>query len=167
MRLAAAALLFAFCPLAHAQDASLFNVTLGRPIDSYPSCYSPEGEGKICVHPSKFDVRGNDYAVYIELRPGPAPSFLRTNLTASVEDGRIKSLAADTRGILQQDAALSYLIDRYGKPAKIDKRVLQNMVGAKFVVVEASWQVKGTKAMLLFTGATENLQEGYIVLSAK
>jgi hypothetical protein len=146
-----------------ADDPNLFNVTLGRSIESYPRCFSPDGEGKICVHGTKHQ-RGDEYWVNMELRP-ERPKYLKTNLTVTVKADTIIEIMVDTHGVRFQDEIMEYLSRKYGKPTSLRTRRVQNGFGAQFDVIEASWALAPSNAAVTYIGATDSLNEGYIAIS--
>jgi len=136
------------------QDATLFGVTIGRTIDSYPSCDSEEGKRKICAYPHKW---GPGDSREIELRP-EHPAYLASNLHVALKGDVIDSFYVDTDGIGHQDELFELLRARYGKPSQFKRTIIQNRFGAMFPKVEASWKLTG--GTLIFRGVEESIDRG-------
>lgn len=136
----------------------LFGISLDTPIESIPTCEAPEtAPDKICVHETATGTTR-----YIELRP-QRPEYIKSNLWATVSEGKITNIRVLTNGLETQNEVLRDLTARYGKPSTISRQPAQNKFGAQFSIIEAMWS--GKNWGVIFVGASKSLDEGYISLS--
>lgn len=144
------------------KQATLFGITIGRQIDSYPSCESEEGRQKICVYPPDPSLPTQRF---IELRPGKA-EFLRSNFSIGIRpDGTINFASVETGGAKYQEEIFDLLTTRYGKPSAIKRSVVQNAFGAQFEKIEATWSLND--GSLIFHGVEERIDHGSMGLVAQ
>ena len=148
-----------------AQDASLFGVALGTPLESFHSCGPPPSSSStICMQDEPMGDRRA-----IELHPDH-PLGLKSHLLARFSDARIASVAVITTGADYQDALLTRLIARYGKPSELQRTPLQNVFGMQIDGIDATWLLRSTSkgpiiASVVFKGIDGSIESGYILLS--
>lgn len=85
-----------------------------------------------------------------------------SNAGVLVLDGTIHRVWFWTRGLKFQQDDLARLIDKFGKPTKVDRKNLQNAFGASFESMSASWDLGDS--VVSFESYTDDINTGMLVL---
>lgn len=162
-----------FCCMSYAEAAefSVFGIYIGKPID-LPDC---EQDGKMdllnlksaCILGKKTFKKAwgaDDVSfAYPEEALPPYVKGLSMGLGAELIDGNVESIAFGTNGESVQDAVLSDLKKKFGKPTSFRKVPLQNRFNAKTIGLEARWHKNGINVE--FNGIEDDIDWGRVEIS--
>jgi hypothetical protein len=106
----------------------------GRPADRSPCYYRNHKQGT--DEPlGPYESVQVHFPEQLQVATGP--------VGVTVNGGRIVSIGMETRGEVFQDTDVEVLTGKYGPPKEIDRELMQNGFGAKFVRIRATWDFGG------------------------
>jgi hypothetical protein len=150
--------------------AELFGLELGAPV-ALPECpvrlivsNLPASLDRSAVaEPCVYKAPGSDDQLQLHFKLQNIPPYFGTSgfVLLRMHDGRLASIYVPTNGIKSQDELFAQLRAKFGKPVDLKITTEQNMMGAKFRVVRATWKV-GTDFVRL-AGTSDSFTEGSIM----
>ena len=161
--------LFATHPPARAEDVTILNIILGKPL-TIPECVRNQNGGyKILSRDRTCWTRDR----YVKDSPGMWLSpkeeaqlqFIRQPIYLELRGKNVDAIKIITNGISVQETAFSTLEDKFGKPTSANVDEVQNRFGATFSVYRAQWTKPGI--IVEFEGAYESLDSGRIEIMTK
>jgi len=141
---------------------TVFGVQLGEPLN-VPEC-PKDASGHYALITTNRDsvcalrknvihkAWGSD-DIDIEFPNNAAPDYVKLeSFSVSLIDGAVESIAFATNGLSSQVSVLHALDEKFGKPSRLQREIVQNEFGAKFSRVNATWNRPGLRIEL--EGAT-------------
>jgi hypothetical protein len=136
---------------AETPDMTVFSITIGKPLE-VPLC--PKGTvvfETMCYMEEPYlkkDKYGLEHiTVWLPTSQEVQnynEGFLGGRLYAVLIDGSLEAVTVETRsGSWAQETILNLLSKKYGKSSSLQKRLLQNAFGAKFIGYLAIWRLTG------------------------
>lgn len=101
------------------------------------------------------------YTLYVMTDPDSKPDGLG-RVMAEVINGRVESISVPTAGFTHQEALLSALSAKFGKPSKLERTPVTTGVGAKFERISAEWS--GANLHVHYFGMLSSIDEGSIAV---
>jgi hypothetical protein len=161
---------------AHANDRTVMGLTLGEPF-TVAECGKRQ-VGTIVLYDSATSATGPCFkrgylqeretgpiangSVRVEFPMSATPSFVSGfAATALVMEGKLEGLMLGTRGVNTQELALDGLTSKFGKPSTLDRRTVQNRMGASFETFDAAWTTS-SGLMVTFRAVVGSLDQGVI-----
>lgn len=140
--------LFVFIPVfSFADDLSIFGFNLAKPI-SFSECKKRDDLYDILIYnicyermygTNSYKKLDNEF-LKIRFPSDSIPDFLKYgNVDGIIIDGNLERISFYTQGIVSQEYVLEVLTNKYGKPSIIEKKSVQNAMGATFETFDASW----------------------------
>jgi hypothetical protein len=144
--------------------ASLFGIVLGSPL-SLPACptgifgVNVRSLSEMCESPSK--PGSPSFQIYFAT--DNAPRFLQTDANqVTLRNGAVDKINLFTHGVRDQNEVLAALRKKFGDPTHITTDSASNMMGAKFDVVSAEWDLPSGD-QVVFAGALNKFDVGAII----
>jgi len=159
--------------LPSAPDMTVFGLQLGSDL-VLPECKKTSSDGKLDFHyeiisrvwcyrrtdPNNQSQLGNEY-VQIEVPfADRTPVFPANEIIGCVLNGKLEGMAFRTLGLVTQPDVLAKLSAKYGKPTTSATNEVQNLMGAKFESVYATWQF--SNLLVEFQGTAGSLNQGSV-----
>jgi len=130
---------------ATAAAPTVMGITLGAPLP-FDECANSQSMAQftsrtaVCwtkVTGGIADARRVDYPMSGAVL---APPFVTHDTIVEVIDGHVEDIRMSTSGISSQETVLAELKAKFGRPTRSDRRRLQNLMGAQFVGLTATWR---------------------------
>ena len=137
---------------------NIFGVRLGEPLD-VPECPQDATGNYTLIMTNRDSICalrknvihkawGSD-DIDLEFPNNAAPDYIRLgNLSVSLLDGKVESIAFATNGLSSQASVLHALEEKFGKPSRLRPEIVQNAFGAKYSRVNAMWNRPGVRIEL-------------------
>lgn len=140
-------LIAALAVAAPAQATTVFGLTFGQPLalpecvrnPTLPQSYAIE-QPSLCQMHAEWHGPAGLTESEVAFPRASAPSMV-SSLTIEVfsTGGLVGGARFQTAGIDDQDAVLSGLTAKYGKPDHLDRPIVRNRVGGTFEAINATW----------------------------
>lgn len=141
-------MLFVFIPIfSFADDLSIFGFYFAEPI-SFSECKKRDNLYDILTYEicyermygtSSYKKLDNEF-LKIRFPSDSIPDFLKyDHVNGLIIDGNLEKITFYTKGILSQEYVLEVLTKKYGNSSVIEKKSMQNAMGATFETFDAYW----------------------------
>jgi hypothetical protein len=136
-------------------------ITIGQPL-TVPECRSSPpvgaadfGGGSVCVSTDK-ELGDQFKTVWFRNQPPPVGFLMR----AAVDNGIVTGFSFETLGAKDQADVLAQLKAKYGRPAVLERRLLQNAFGVQVTSYYAEWYTR--TVYVQFDGVTDTIDRGWV-----
>jgi hypothetical protein len=153
---------------------AVFGLELGKPLNisecpykSIPGTsqklYDDLTPSMTCVEePHALNGYGQPVRTVI-FKPSEVPAFVKHwRLFALEADGNLIGIHFLTPGIDAQEITLQRLTEKYGPPTTLARHPVQNLSGAQFVAVDATW--RSATVLVTFVGVSSKLTYGEVYI---
>lgn len=107
-----------------------------------------------------------DKGLYVWFPYGQQPAHSATQEVQVILVGeRVEGIIVTTGGLKTQSNVLSDLTAKFGNPANVSKRPMQNRMGAKFDALDAVWSLPD-RTTVMFYGMMSNIDRGSILVAS-
>lgn len=156
--------------LVAAAAQTVFGIALGEPLqmpecgrDEFRSYKRPETAACRSYTNQRPDERWSRQTIQFPIASSPA--IARSGMAnVFLQNGVVVGVEFDTFGVEDQDAVLSDLTGKYGKPAQLERMPGQTRSGAAVNTIAADWRVPG--AYVSFFSAPFRIDLGRVTVLA-
>jgi hypothetical protein len=171
------ALIFSSSP-SSAGEISIFGLEIGKPLKIVELCDFSNGKylwklEKVCISNDRSGPGNRPWGPLtyeIAYPKNVLPNYVQPigDMFVEVEvyEGKIERINFFTWGVEVQDIAYSDLKKKFSKPKSLNKVVVQNGYGAKFLKIEAKWSMK--QGSIEFEGIeNSSVDSGHVDVTSK
>lgn len=119
--------------------ATVFGLPLGQPF-TVPECPKDVGEFAALCAQSYDQAAGG--GIFLNFPTQATPAVMSSSVAVvTVKGGNLVGVEFNTLGVTNQDFVLVELSKKYGKPTAMTKSTIQNISGAEFTRLHATWSL--------------------------